>query len=437
MLRTYRCRDDESGMSAIPFVVSLLFVVGFAVAWYQADSDAKRLQTTINTLRTQTAAADEKFAAANERLIALGPVTGFGDVEGKPDKAALEAALQGALDKWREKLTLEFTADKYTPTATGGAIEKLPGDKVRVVYIPAKDQITNPSVQTILPLFENAAVRMQNDIKRFVEERAAAVAAKASAEKSFADAVAAKDVAIGSIRTEMETGFRTREEQIRELRDQVQSKDQAIQQTQTELETVRTESARQVATLTARSSQQTAELQTLARREQPFVSEGPDGAVLATGGGLVIINRGKKDMLMPGTMFKVLGRIKGGDLVVKGAVKVVVSHDNTADTRVVDQDPNNPIVEGDLVQSETYSPNRVMRFTLVGDFSKMGRAQAETRLRQLGAQVDANVTTETHYLVLGTAPAGENLEDSEAVKRAREYGVTVLTEAQLASFTLY
>lgn len=435
MIRTFRNR--ESGMSAIPFVVSMFLVVGFAIAWYSADQDAVKLKDQLQKEKANNAAKTAEHEQLNSRLNDLTPVTGFGDVGGKPDKAAIEAALQSALDKWREKLTIEFTADKYSATGTGGAVEKLAGDKVRVVYLPAKDQISSPSVQTVLPILEAGVARLLNDVKRYVESNAAAVSAKAAAEKAFGEAVAAKDAANAQTRQEMETGFRTRDESIRELRDAVQAKDQAITQAQSELEAVRADSSKSLAAMASDLNQKKAELQTINRREQPFVAEGPDGEVLAAGAGVVVVNRGKKDMLMPGTMFKVLGRIKGGDLVLKGAVKVSVCHDGTAECRIVDQDVNDPIGQGDLIQSETYSPNRVMRFVLIGEFKKMGRSQAEARLKALGAQVDAAVTPETHYLVIGSSPAGENIEESDAAKNARTYGVTPLTESQLASFTLY
>ena len=66
----------------------------------------------------------------------------------------------------------------------------------------------------------------------------------------------------------------------------------------------------------------------------------------------------------------------------------------------------------------------------------MGRSQVEARLEALGAKVDDSVSTLTHYLVLGAPSAGgESLESSDAYKKAMQYGTTILTEAQLASFT--
>lgn len=439
MIRKFRGR--ERGMSAIPFVVSLLLVVGFAVAWYNADQSVTQLKSDLNTARANASEWSAKQQALNTELLELTDVTGFGSQDparaGKPDKAALQAALNAALEQWREKATVEFTADKYQATGTGGQIEKLQGDKIRVVYVPAKDQISNPSVQALLPILSSAAGRLINDVKRGFEEKSAEVKSKAEMLKAKDEALAAKDAENGRIRAEGDQAKRTADETIRELRDQVQNTNQALQQAQAELETVKAESAKKEAILAGQLSQRGAEIQTLVRRDQPFLSEGPDGEVVGAGSGVVIISRGRKDMLMPGTIFKVLGRIKGGELVPKGAVKVIVCNETSAECRILDESPTNPINGGDLIQSETYSPGRVMHFALIGEFRKMGRAQAEARLKALGAAIDVNVTSETHYLVVGTPPAGENLEDSDAYKQARQFGVTPITEAQLASFTMY
>jgi hypothetical protein len=435
MIRKYR--GSERGMSAIPFVVALLLLAIAIVAWYKADQEATELRGKLNANAQAAGEWQKKFEKENTRLLELTEVTGFGDAEGKPDKAAIQAALNGGLESWREKYSIEFTADKYTATGQGGMIEKLPGDKIRVIYVPAKDQISNPSLQSIQPIFHAAAARMQNDIKRAFEEKAAEVKSKAEMLAAKDKALADKDALFANLKNEADQTKRTFEEQVRELRDQVQAKDAAIQAAQAEAEAVKAEKDKAVAALSGEVNQKAAEIQTLVRRERPYVSEGPDGSVLASGNGVVVLDRGRRDMLMPGTVFKVLGRIKGGELVQKGVVKVIVCNEQTADCRVVDENPSNPITGGDLVQSETYSPNRQMRFVLIGEFRKMGRSQAESRLKQLGAAIETSVTTETHYLVVGTPAAGETLEDSDAYKRAREYGVQILTEAELASFTMY
>jgi NAD-dependent DNA ligase len=86
----------------------------------------------------------------------------------------------------------------------------------------------------------------------------------------------------------------------------------------------------------------------------------------------------------------------------------------------------------------TYSPNRQLHFVLVGEFRKMGKSTAEAVLKKLGAAVDSKVTANTNYLVVGAPGAGqETLDDTDAVRTAKELGIRMITEEQLASFTRY
>lgn len=427
----------ESGMSAIPFVVSLLLVAGFGIAWYQADSDNAELRKQLETNKANASEWQKKFEAANNEILLLTEVTGYGNAEGKPDKAALQAALQAFLDKWRERLTIEFTADKYQQTGEGGVVEKIAGDKVRVKYLPDKDQVTNPNLQQILGILEPAASRMQVDIKRYVEQLAAEMKSKQEMLAAAKQAQTDKDGQYTALQGQTEQQKRAYEEQINELRGQIQAKEQALQTVQTEIEQVKAEKDKSVAALTSVVNQKAAEIQTINQRDKPFVSEGPDGEVVAARAGIAIINRGKKDFLMPGTVFTVLGRVKGGSLIPKGALKVIFCNDESAQCQVVEESEANPIQGTDLIQSITYSPNRKMRFCLIGEFRKMGRSQAEKRLKDLGAAIDLAVSSETHYLVVGTPAAGEVLEESDAWKRAKEFGIQMLTEGELASMTMY
>ena len=58
-------------------------------------------------------------------------------------------------------------------------------------------------------------------------------------------------------------------------------------------------------------------------------------------------------------------------------------------------------------------------------------------LKKLGAAVDPRVSAETNYLVVGLPPAGQNIEDTDAYKTAKDLGIRMLTEDDLASFAKY
>ena len=60
------------------------------------------------------------------------------------------------------------------------------------------------------------------------------------------------------------------------------------------------------------------------------------------------------------------------------------------------------------------------------------------RLEQIGQGVQKHVDIFTNYLVIGAPNAdGDNLEDSDDYRRAKEYGIRIITEKQLSTFLLY
>src|SRR5262249_29139416 len=157
---------------------------------------------------------------------------------------------------------------------------------------------------------------------------------------------------------------------------------------------------------------------TLVQREAPVLSEGPDGEVVLADNGVAILNRGRQHWLMPGTVFDVWGIAKGGAKYKKGTVKVTSTDVETSRAAILEENPNDPIGRGALVQSLTYSPNRKLHFAFVGEFRKMGRSQAEALMKKLGAIVDDKVSSETNYLVMGAPAAGQDqaaLEETEQV----------------------
>jgi NAD-dependent DNA ligase len=222
------------------------------------------------------------------------------------------------------------------------------------------------------------------------------------------------------------------------LNEKVAQKEQAIQKVNGDLEQKTKQSSENEAKLIAQVNEAQGQIRTLVQRDAPILTEGPDGEVIIADNGVAIVNRGKTAWLMPGTIFDVLGRAKGGATYKKGSIKVTNCDDETARAAIVEENPRDPITKGDLIQSPIYSPNRQLHFVLIGDFKKMGRSQAEAVLGKLGAKVDAKVSSETNYLVVGAPAAGqESLDDTEAVKTAKDLGIKMITEEQLSWFCRY
>lgn len=447
MIRQIRSR--ERGMHWAPFVVALVALLVMVYLWHEASQKADGDRTTITNLRAEVENWQKKVAPRTTRLDdiagAVGasmadntpPTDGSEALTGFPSSTTIYGATKAALDKWRDQFKIVFDADRYTATGTGGQIEKLAGNKVAVVYLPLKAEVGNVTVEAFIGMVEGATVRMQNDIKRAFEDaanqRTQIVAERATHEA----ALKAKDEAAATIRAAAAAAQAQHDARERELAEQVASEKAAKQAAMTELEQVKAQAEAAVAKLQSQLNQKHAELQTVVRKDAPYVAEGTDGTVLNSGSGLVIIDLGKKHMLRPGTTFTVFGKVKGGALVPKATIKVNVCGEDTADCVIIEEDSRNPISMGDEIASPLFSKNRQLHFVIVGELRKMGRSQAEGKLKNLGAMIDAQVSATTDYVVVGTAANGENIEDSEAVRRARDYHVTLITEEMLAAMTSY
>jgi hypothetical protein len=430
-------RTRERGMSYWPFVVTLLAFFVMTYMWYEASKSQDQDRSTIRQLQSDVQTQKDKAFQLDQALQLVGEKTGYANERNEPDPEKLAAGVKEMLDTLRGVMVLKFNTAKFSPTGAGGKLEEVGQGEYVVNYLPPANEIpAELKWQDVGPIVAAAAQRMAADIENHVNLKSAAEQARTAAEEANAQALAAKDTTIADFQRQIQAVQASMAEQGSELRDQIATLESQLDSARSETEEVRNEADTRIAELSNKVSQAEGEITRLVDREAPFLTEGPDGEVLASGAGLVIVNRGKADMLMPGTVFSVFKRLKGGGLEQIGTIKATVVDDDTARCSILES--SDVIAEGDLIQSNTYSPNRQLHFYLLGEFQKMGVSQATQRLEQLGAKVDDQVTTLTHYLVLGTpGPGGDALEATDAYMKAKAYGIKIITEAQLASFTQY
>jgi len=426
-------RARERGMSYWPFVVTLVALLFMSYMWYEASKNQENDRSAVVRLTTEKQSADEALRAMKVRFQEVGAVTGFANDRDEPDPELLKQGIADLMNGLRTSVVLKFPTDKFSATAGGGKLEKIGQGDYQVHYLPPANEIpTDLKWDSIAPLLTTAAKAMAVDMAHQVAVKAAAEQARDEAATASAATISAKDEMIADLTRQIQAIQASKEEQGSELRETIATLESQLDTARGETEEIRGKWETVVADAANAEGQLKGEITRLVDREKPFISEGPDGEVLAAGEGIVIVNRGKGDMLMPGTVFTVWKRVKGGGLVQTGTIKATVVDDNTARCAVLEA--SDVISEGDLIQSGTYSPNRQLHFVLLGEFRKMGKSQATARLEQLGAKVDDSVSTMTHYLVVGT---GDALEGSATFLAAKTYGTAIITEAQLASFTRY
>ena len=432
-------RARERGMSFWPFAITLLGLIVFIVMWFSVMGERDNFKLSADKAEQARKAAEEDKNAAIAKLGAVSKPLGFQAGGNMTDPAEMDKQMKEYAEKVKATMTSEFPADSYVAGGSESApVEKTSAGTVKVMYLTDAELADVPTYQAWLSKFELASKRMKLDIDRSFAAAEAAAKEKETVTKSYEDTIKEKDRRIAELTSEksaLDNQMREKETELKDTIAQITSQKDAKD---TELETLRKQTSENEAKLIARNNELNQTVKTLVQREAPVLAEGPDGEVIVADNGVAIVNRGRANMLMPGTVFDVWGLAKGGAKYKKGSIKITSCDIETARGAIVEESSRDPIQRGDLIQSLTYSPNRTLHFVLVGDFKKMGRTQAEAVLTKLGAKVDAQVTADTNYLVIGVPGTGqESLDDTDAVKAAKDLGIRMITEEQLSSFTSY
>jgi hypothetical protein len=166
----------------------------------------------------------------------------------------------------------------------------------------------------------------------------------------------------------------------------------------------------------------------MAMRQPPNVA---DGKVLVAKNGIptAFINLGRKDMLQPGTVFRVKSANGGA---VKGYCEVTRIEDERAEVRLYDfSDPiANYASEGDLLFNDLYTPRVTRTMFLMGRFSApYQKDQVANLLRRLGNRVVTKMAPGVDTVLLGNNPVNEagdgfaTIQDSPEFKMANELRV--------------
>lgn len=430
-------RARERGMSFWPFAVTLVLLLVFIFLWFSAAGERDNALQAEARAKAAAAKAEEDRKKDVEALNKLAERVGFRAGGDRASPEEIERQLKDYGPRIRDALTIEFPVKRYQGDGQGGhATEE--GGQVKVVYLTDAELADADTLQKFLSKFESSSRRMKYDIERAFQSAENAVKEKETIAASSQQSIQEKDRRIAELQGEKSALENQAREKETELNDRIAQQTQRAERVEGDLETLRKQADENQKKLLEQLAEQQGTVRTLVQRDAPALSEGPDGEVVVADAGVAIINRGKANMLMPGTVFDVWGIAKGGMKYKKGTIKVTSADDDTSRASIVEENPRDPIARGDLIQSLTFSPNRKLHFVIVGDLKKMGRSSAEAVLRRLGAVVDAKVSAETNYLVVGApAPGQETLDDTEAVKTARDLGIRMITEEQLASFTRY
>ena len=157
-----------------------------------------------------------------------------------------------------------------------------------------------------------------------------------------------------------------------------------------------------------------------ALRQPPNVA---DGKILVAKNGIpkAFINLGRKDLLQPGTVFRVKNP---NDSSVKGYCQVTRIEDERAEVRLYDfVDPVGDYAsEGDLLFNDLYTPRVTRTMYLMGRFSApYGKEQLTNLLRRLGNRVVTKMGPGVDTVILGNNPVNEAGDGFAAIEESAEF----------------
>ena len=261
----------------------------------------------------------------------------------------------------------------------------------------------------------DALKQVERDLRQTIaKNQAAAKQAQQSLEKQLAAAVAAKTQAEARHKAELAAKDKQR------LND-LAAKDAVIKQKDQQVAVLNQEKA----SLRDRLQEGQAEIHRLMRiirelKKGPKVGElvlrQPDGKIakVLLDEPVCYIDLGEKDHVTPGLSFSVYSRQSGIPENGKPKAKIVVVNvgPTTSECHVLQSDPNDPILEGDLIANVVFHPQRTYKFVVEGEFDLYGTGRPDplanrtvrALIKSFGGKISDVVSVDTDFVIMGDEP---------------------------------
>ena len=167
----------------------------------------------------------------------------------------------------------------------------------------------------------------------------------------------------------------------------------------------------------------------------------PDGRVLESSPStrLAWIDIGGRDMVKAGLTFRLLGPTKTG-FKLKGHGTVVRVENDRAELKVVELvNELDPIVRGDVVANDLFSPDLKLNVFLLGRFgTPYSKGEIKRIMETMGNTVSDKMDPTVDLVIVGRQPIGGEdsvkIEDTEEYKTAAHLGTNVVTLYKIRDF---
>ncbi|MCB9876032.1 MAG: hypothetical protein H6835_00390 [Planctomycetes bacterium] len=394
------------------FLILLVMFLGALGFGYVQQTENTKLITERNEARAERDLLRNKDLLVEHYVFDIGKVIGkFGPYEGRPGMAQIYNGATMSYPNLMNPDEVKKVMDDGATAAgvsTATSLENLLGAMVTRINAladrakqaeDARDKAMNDQRTTDGKLADagREASRKTNELSQNLEQ-------------TRTDFEAAKG--------QKDNNINTLTESLRSKADELAAAKEAAQAREKELQG-------QIALL---KTQNSALVEREALRKSPDV---PDGKILVAKQGLptAFINLGRKDMLQPGTVFRVTSH---NGTAVKGYCQVTRVEDERAEVRLYDfVDPIGDFArEGDRLFNDFYTPRVTRTIYLMGRFgAPYSREQLSNLLTRLGNRVVNKMVPGVDTVILGNDPVNEEsdgltpVQDSEEFKLANELRV--------------
>lgn len=260
--------------------------------------------------------------------------------------------------------------------------------------------------------------------------------------KAMADETSARQSEVAGLNTEI-TNSRNQYESDRT------AKDELIASQGTSYNGLRAEFSDHKEQVAAEALAQRKELEMIIARNSALVNKSrlinppqePDGRVLdaSSSTGLAWIDRGRVDMLQPGTIFTISNPRSDS---IKAHGRVTKIDQERAEIQVLDLvSKYDPVVKGDIIRNDLYSPNAKRTIYLMGRFGvPHTKPQIQMTLESFGNKVVDSIGPEVDLVIIGDNPVNEDnsglvpIEETEEYKQVQFYSIEVATISKVRNF---
>ena len=414
----HNSQRGAANISAIWFIAVLVLFFGTAFLAYQAGEARTNAETRQADAETASKAADAKYELESNANIEKSRIFGF----------VPEGSLKSSGDNAKEALRIFKDAVGPLP-GVGDTFEEV------IAAVPPKFAALLQQI-TVL---EGQVADLRNQVTSAQATNDATLSTKDAeirqAAQALQDAIDAANRERGTLEDQIASLRNTNQELTGDMNAAKALRDEA----ERNLVTAKNESQTQIGILTS-------EIKNIAGITK--TTQDKDGEVLEASSalGIAILDLGARDKVSRGMVFTVISGRPGSELV-KGSVEVIDVGELSSTGKVFGlSDPNDPIVQGDVLYNPVFQPGAEQNAVLAGRF---GGSWTESDLRMLlgdiGITVQSTLDKSTSLLIVGeplyTDPdTDEALEDPipvselEVYKNAESTGVQIVHIGDLRRF---